>query len=150
VPHIDNDKIFLATIEVEGRRYDADCRITWDGVEYVGRVWFTGASPEDGRLPDRGGMPGRTRDEVIALAQRLTSEELRTRFSRALAEKRRFLSLRSVTMEILSKIRYVNQLASSMRAGLLDPRGASAEIELTERQLHELVDMLKEHAGIEK
>ena len=150
MPHIDNEKFFLATIEVGGRKYDADCRITWDGVEYVGRVWFTGESPEDGRLPDRGGLPGRTREDVIALAEKLTPDELRTRFSRALAEKRRFLSLRSVTTEILAKIRYVNQLASSMRAGLLEPDGARSEIELTETQLHELVDMLKQHAGIEK
>jgi hypothetical protein len=148
-PHIDNERFFLATIEVGGRNYDADCRITWDGIEYVGRVWFTGESPEDGRLPDRGALPGRTREEVIALAERLTPDELRTRFTRALAEKRRFLSLRSVTTEILAKIRYVNQLASSMRAGLLEPEGVRSEIELTEKQLHELVDMLKEHAGVE-
>src|SRR5262245_22596208 len=88
VPHIDNERFFLATSEVDGRRYDADCRITWDGIEYVGRVWFTGESPEDGRLPDRGALPGRTREDVIALAEQLTPEELRTRFSRALAEKR--------------------------------------------------------------
>jgi hypothetical protein len=37
-----------------------------------------------------------------------------------------------------------------MRAGLLEPEGARSEIELTEEQLHQLVDMLKEHAGVEK
>lgn len=150
MPHIDNEKFFLATIEVGGRQYDADCRITWDGIEYVGRVWFTGETPEDGRLPDRGALPGRTREEVIALAERLTPEELRTRFSRALAEKRRFLSLRSVTTEILAKIRYVNQIASSMRAGLIEDASARSEIDVAEKQLHELVDMLREHAGMEK
>lgn len=148
--NIDNERIFLATIEVGGHKYDADCRITWDGIEYVGRVWFTGESTEDGRLPDRGAIPGRTREEVVALAERLTPDELRTRFTRALSEKRRFLSLRNVTTEILAKIRYVNQLASSMRAGLIEPDGARAEIELTEKQLHDLVSMLKAHAGIEK
>ena len=36
-----------------------------------------------------------------------------------------------------------------MRAGLLDADGAAAEIELTERQLHEIVEKLKVFAGIE-
>jgi hypothetical protein len=36
-----------------------------------------------------------------------------------------------------------------MRAGLLDSDGAASEIELTERQLHEIVEKLKVFAGIE-
>jgi hypothetical protein len=36
-----------------------------------------------------------------------------------------------------------------MRAGLLDSEGAAAEIDLTEKQLHEIVDRLKTHAGVE-
>jgi hypothetical protein len=64
-------------------------------------------------------------------------------------EKRRFLSLRRATEEILSKIRYLNQVAVSMRAGLLDVEGAAQEIGLTERQLHDLIDDLRSHAGVE-
>ena len=71
------------------------------------------------------------------------------RYRRALAEKRRFMGLRKATEEILAKIRYLNQVAISMRAGLLDSEGAAAEIELTERQLHEIVEKLKVFAGIE-
>ena len=56
---------------------------------------------------------------------------------------------RRSTDEILSKIRYLNQVAISMRAGLLDTEGAAAEIDLTERQLHEIVERLKAHAGVE-
>jgi len=51
--------------------------------------------------------------------------------------------------EILGKIRYLNQVAISMSAGLLDSEGAAAEIDLTEKQLHEIVDRLKSHAGVE-
>jgi hypothetical protein len=149
VPHVDNDKYYLMTLDVDGQRFEADCRITWDGIEYVGRVWFTGETKENRRLPDRGALPGRTREEVIALAERLTMDELRLRLSRAQSEKRRFLDLRSVTKEILAKIRYVNQLAVSTHAGLLDVEGAAAEIELTEKQLHELIDMLRKHAGVD-
>jgi hypothetical protein len=36
-----------------------------------------------------------------------------------------------------------------MRAGLLDVEGAAQELELTERQLHELVDRLRPTAGDE-
>ena len=46
-------------------------------------------------------------------------------------------------------LRYLNQVAISMRAGLLDSDGAASEIELTERQLHEIVEKLKVFAGIE-
>jgi hypothetical protein len=51
--------------------------------------------------------------------------------------------------EILGKIRYLNQVAISMRAGLLDSEGAAAEIDLTERQLHEIIEKLKAFAGVE-
>jgi hypothetical protein len=92
---------------------------------------------------------GRARDEVLHLARRLTQQELMLRYRRAVAEKRRFTGLRRMTDEILSKIRYLNQVAISMRAGLLDTDGAAAEIDLTERQLHEIVQKLKLHAGVE-
>ena len=71
------------------------------------------------------------------------------RYHRAVAEKRRFHALRKVTDEMLAKIRYMNQLSISMRAGLLDMEGAAQEIEGAERQLHELVDRLRDAAGVE-
>jgi hypothetical protein len=37
----------------------------------------------------------------------------------------------------------------SMRAGLLDSDGAAQELELTERQLHDLVERLRYAAGVE-
>jgi hypothetical protein len=86
---------------------------------------------------------------VLALARGLTQQELMLRYRRALAEKRRFTGLRRATDDILGKIRYLNQVAISMRAGLLDTEGAAAEIDLTERQLHEIVEKLKLHAGVE-
>ena len=36
-----------------------------------------------------------------------------------------------------------------MRAGLLDADGAAQEIDLTEKQLHGLIDRLSEFAGVE-
>ena len=139
----------IASLEYDGRRYDVTCRVAFDGIEYVGRLWFADESWDDGGLPDRGALPGRTREEVLSFARRLTQQELLLRYRRAVAEKRRFTGLRKATDEILSKIRYLNQVAISMRAGLLDTEGAAAEIDLTETQLHAIVERLKLHAGVE-
>jgi hypothetical protein len=139
----------IATLDYDGRRYNVSCRVAFDGIEYVGRLWFADETWDDGGLPDRGALPGRTREEVLTMARRLTQQELMLRYRRALAEKRRFTGLRRSTDDILGKIRYLNQVAISMRAGLLDTEGAAAEIDLTERQLHEIIEKLKLHAGVE-
>ena len=145
----DGEQPHIATLEVEGKAYDVSVRIAFDGIEYVGRLWFASDEWEDVGMPDRGSLAGRTRDDVIAAAKRLTAEDLRLRYRRASMEKRRFLGLRRTTEEILAKIRYLNQVAVSMRAGLLDVEGAAQEIGLTERQLHDLIDHLRSNAGVE-
>jgi hypothetical protein len=147
--HDDTVQPHVTTIEYQGRRYSVSCRIAFDGIEYVGRLWFADDAWDDTGIPDRGALPGRDREEVLALAKRLSPAELVLRYRRALAEKRRFIGLRKVTEEVLSKIRYLNQVAISMRAGLLDMDGAAQEIDLTEKQLHELIDRLKSYAGVE-
>ncbi|MEX2182372.1 MAG: hypothetical protein WD771_10045 [Gemmatimonadaceae bacterium] len=140
----------VTAIESEGRRYNVSVRVIFDGIEYVGRLWFADETWDDLGIPDRGALPGRSREEVIALAKRLTAPELIRRYKRAQAEKRRFLGLRKHTDDILAKIRYLNQVAISMRAGLLDVEGAAQEIDLTEKQLHGLIDHISEHAGKEE
>ncbi len=147
--HDDVVQPHLTTVEYQGRRYNVSCRISFDGIEYVGRLWFSDEAWDDDGIPDRAALPGRNRDEVLALAQRLSAQELVLRYRRALAEKRRYVGLRRATDEILSKIRYLNQVAISMRAGLLDMEGAAQEIDLTEKQLHDCIDRLKNFAGVE-
>src|SRR5262245_22643238 len=88
---------YVGTLEHLGRRYTVSCRVTFDGIEYVGRLWFSEEEWDDSGLPDRAAIPGRTQNEVIDLARRLNSEELGRRHRRALAEKRRFLQLRRLT-----------------------------------------------------
>jgi len=145
----ENVQPHIATLEYDGRRFNVTCKVMFDGIEYVGHLWFADEAWDDSGVPDRGSLPGRTREETLTLARRLTPQELMFRYRRALAEKRRFTGLRKATEDILEKIRYLNQVAISMRAGLLDSDGAAAEIELTERQLHEIVEKLKVFAGIE-
>jgi hypothetical protein len=140
----------VARVEVSGRRYAATCRIAWDGVEYVGRLWFIDESGVDGGVPDRGAIPGRTPEEVQEFVSRLTPDDLVRRLKRAQAEKRRFHELRRATDEMLVKIRYLNQVAVAARAGLLDADGASAEMDLTEQQLHDMIGRLRALAGKEQ
>jgi hypothetical protein len=139
----------VSAITVDGREIDVTLRVSHDGIEYVGRLWFTENSWDDAGIPDRAAFCGRTPDDSLELAQKLTADDLVHRYHRAVAEKRRFHALRKVTDEMLAKIRYMNQLSISMRAGLLDMDGAAQEIEGAERQLHELVDRLRNAAGVE-
>ncbi len=140
----------IGSLDYEGGRYDVRCRIAFDGIEYVGRLWFSAQGSSDPGHPDRAAVSGRSREEVVELAKRLTPEDFSLRYRRALAEKRRYHRLRAVTDEILTKVRYLNQIAISARSGLLDQDGASQEIELTERQLHEFIDRLRISAGAEE
>lgn len=139
----------VATFEYDGRRLNVSCRIVFDGIEHVGRLWFSAELQGDAGITDRSALPGRTRDEVLALAQRLTPSELILRYRRAVAERRKYFELRRVTEEMLVKIRYLNQVSVAMLAGLLDEEGAEQEVEVTEKQLHELVARLRSSAGVE-
>jgi hypothetical protein len=139
----------IGTIDYQNRRVAVSCRIGFDGVEFVGRLWFCPEDESEPALPDRAAIPGRTRDDVLAVAQQLTPHELHVRHRRALADKRRYKSLRRATEEIIAKVRYMNQLAISMRAGVIDQEGAAQELDLTEHQMIEIVKRLKDYAGVE-
>lgn len=140
----------IASFEHDDKRLQVTARIVFDGIEFLGRLWFADEAWEDAGVPDRGALSGKTRDEVVARAKALNLEQLAARYRRALAEKRRFRGLRRATEEVLSKIRYLNQVSVSMRAGLLDVEGAAQEIEITEQQLHGLVDRLRAYAGTDE
>ncbi len=139
----------IATIDVDGRPFTVTVRTVHDGVEFVGRLWFADVDWGNSGIPDRGVFPGRSDAEVLALARRLRPEELLHRYRRANAEKRRFHGLRQLTLEMLSKIRYLNQVGVSVRTGLLDRDSAAQEMLLTEEQLVELVRQARMLAGVE-
>jgi hypothetical protein len=140
----------IGTLDEGGRQYRVTLLTAHDGVEFVGRLWFADAasSATDG-IPDRAALPGRTEAEVLALAQRLTPDELAERCRRAHAVKRRYHGLRALTSELLDRIRYLNQVGVSMRSGLLDADTAEQELALTEEQMVALVRQAKRLAGVE-
>jgi hypothetical protein len=138
----------LSTIEMDGKPCDVSVRIAYDGIEYIGRLVF--ADPATGQgIPDHGAIPGRTVEEAVQFARRLTLEDFTRRYHRAHADKRRYTMLRKATDELLMKIKYMNRVSINMRTGLLDVEGAMQEIELIQRQLHEMVDRLPAQAGQE-
>jgi hypothetical protein len=149
MPAEDSVEREIATIGADGRRLTVSLIVAFDGIEHVGRLWFAEEEWEDQGIPDRGVISGRSLDEVMTAARVLTEPELLARHQRATVNKRRYLSLRAVTDEILRKVRYLNQVAVSMRAGLIDLDGAAQEIDFTEHQLHELVARLRDAAGVE-
>jgi hypothetical protein len=140
----------IATIEHQGRRITVTCRVAFDGIEYVGRLWFADEASGERGIPDRAAIPGRSADEVMAFAHRFTPQELALRHRRAVAEKRRYLQLRAVTDEIINRIRYMNQVAISVRMGMIDHEGAAQEMELIEHQLHDCIGRLQGAAGVEE
>lgn len=133
---------------MDGKPCAVSVRIAYDGIEYIGRLFF--GEPETGQsIPDHGAIPGRTVEEAIEFARRLNVEDFTRRYLRAKADKRRYTSLRKATDEILMKIKYMNRVSINMRNGLLDHEGAKQEIELIQRQLHEMIDRMPGHAGTE-
>jgi hypothetical protein len=140
----------IAMIDIDGKRLAVSLGVTFDGIEHIGRLWFAEEDWEDAGIPDHGVLCGRSAEEVIAAAHRFSGSELVARHRRATVNKRRYLSLRAGTDEILRKVRYLNQVAVSMRAGLIDLEGAAQEIDFTEQELHALVAQLRDSAGIEE
>ena len=139
----------VGMVEVDGKTYNVWLRLAYDGIEYIGRLWFADSSTDTIGIPDHGAVPGRTVDEALDLARRLSADDLRRRCHRALAEKRRYVRLRRATDEILINIKYMNRVAVNMRNGMLDAEGASQELELIRKQIEEIVKTLPSHAGIE-
>ncbi len=139
----------IGTIEADDSRFRVVLHVAHDGIEYVGRLFFVEVGWDDSGFPDRGVLPGRSEAEVLELALRLTDDELAMRFRRGNAEKRRYHALRRLTCDILDKIRYMNRVAVSHRKGLIEMQSARQEIELTEKQLLQLVVEAQNVAGVE-
>ena len=145
----EDDELFVTTAEIDGRTYSVTVRVEFDGIEHVGHLLFRDAEwEEDDGIRDHGTIPGRTREDIQVIARQLTNHELTLRHRRAVSERRRFSGLRMITQDVLGQIRYLNKVATSMRAGLLDVDEAAMEIASTEQRLHEMVGQLRTYAGV--
>jgi hypothetical protein len=145
----DDDELFVTTTEIDGRMYSVTVRVEFDGIEHIGHLLFRDSEwEEDEGIRDHGTIPGRTGEDIQAVARGLTNHELALRHRRAVSERRRFTGLRLLTQEVLAQIRYLNKVATSMRAGLLDVDEAATEIANTEQRLHDMVGQLRVYAGV--
>ena len=145
----EEEELFVTTADIDGRSYTVSVRIEFDGVEHVGHLLFRDADwEEDDGLQDFGTLPGKNPGEVVSNARALTDHDLALRHRRAVSERRRFNGLRQLTQQVLDQIRYLNKVATSMRAGLLDVDEAASEIANTEQRLHEMVGQLRSSAGV--
>lgn len=142
------EQLHVTTIDIDGRRYNVSVAVEHDGVEHLGHLWFEDEEWDDDGYRDHGTIPGHSPDAVLAHARQLSHPELLLRFQRAQSDKRRFHGLRRATEEVLERIRYLNKVATSMRAGLLDVEEAAAEIDETEKKLHAMVGQLRHYAGV--
>ena len=144
-PH---EEIHVTSIEIDGRQFNVSLSIDHDGVEHVGHLWFADEEWDDDGYRDHGTIPGRDADEVVRHARELSDTDLALRFRRAQADKRRYHGLRKATDDVLEGIRYLNKVAMSMRAGLLEVDDAAAEIDETEQRLHAMISQLRHFAGV--
>ena len=151
MPNLDenDDELFVTTTEIDGHAYSVTVKIDFDGIEHVGCLLFRDSEWEDDEgIRDHGAIPGRTREDIQKTARGFTNHELFLRHRRAVSERRRFSGLRQLTQDVLAQIRYLNKVATSMRAGLLDVEEAASEIANTEERLHDMIGQLRLYAGV--
>ena len=145
----DDEELFVTTTDIDGRTYAVSVRVEFDGIEHVGHLLFRDSEWEDDDgIRDFGSIPGRSSADIQAQARTLSNHDLALRHRRAMSHRRRFNGLRHLTQEVLTQIRYLNKVATSMRAGLLDVDEAATELANTEERLHEMVGQLRTYAGV--
>jgi hypothetical protein len=145
----EGEELFVSTVDVDGRTYDVTVVVAYDGIEHVGHLWFAESEWDEAEgVRDHAPLAGATPNDILTHARALSRDDLVRRYRRAVAERRRYHGLRQITQEVLAQIRYLNKVATSMRAGLLDVQEAASEIDSTERRLHEMVGQLRLFAGV--
>jgi hypothetical protein len=139
----------IRVIAVDGNTYRTTLRVGFDGVEYIGRLWFIDKVDSELAFLDHGAIPAATVEEAVRKAQEFSDGELEHRCHRALGEKRRFGRLRRATDEMINQIKYLNRVVISLQSGMLDREGGQQEIQQIQNQILEIVRSLPIHAGVE-
>ena len=138
----------IREITVDGQKYHVSLRVSYDGVEYLGRLQFTDDSSEI-TYQDHGTVPGNTALDAVRKALAFSAREMEQRCYRALSEKRRFSKLRSATDEMINKIRHLNRIAIGLEKGVIDPAVGKPELDQIQSELLDIVKTLRLHAGVE-
>jgi hypothetical protein len=138
----------IRTISIDGNKYRVSLRVGYDGVEYIGRLLFTDESTGI-FYQDHGGVPGISVLDAVRKSKEFTDTQMEQRCHRALSEKRRFGKLRRTTDEMIEKIKYLNRVAVGLEKGTIDRDGGNQELDAVQAQLLEIVQRLRQHAGVE-
>ena len=136
-------------IVVDGHTYRTTLRVGFDGVEYIGRLWFIDNTDSELAFLDHGAVPATTVEEAVRKARAFSNGELEHRCHRALGEKRRFGKLRRATDEMINQIKYLNRVVISLQSGMLERDSGQLEIQQIQNQILEIVRSLPIHAGVE-
>jgi hypothetical protein len=139
----------IRVITVDGHTYRTTLRVGFDGVEYIGRLWFIDTVDSELAFLDHGAIPASTVEQAVRKARDFTDGELEHRCHRALGEKRRFGKLRRATDEMINQIKYLNRVVISLQSGMLDREGGQQEIQQIQNQILAIVRSLPIHAGVE-
>src|ERR1700704_6665932 len=91
----------IRVVAVDDHAYRATLRVGFDGVEYIGRLWFVDEVDSQLAFMDHGAVPGFTVEDAVRKARAFSRVELENRCHRALSEKRRFGRLRRATDEMI-------------------------------------------------
>lgn len=142
------DDVHVTTMEIDGRPYEVTVSIAPGDAEFVGHLWFRDDDWDDDGIRDQEAILGRDAEEVLRHARRLGPSALTSRFHHAQTEHRRIHGLRRVTEAVLAGTRHLHQVATSMRAGLLDVHEAAAELDATEQAIHARIDELRKYAVV--
>jgi hypothetical protein len=138
----------IRIITLDGQQYAVTLRVGYDGVEHLGRLRFTDTATGV-TYQDHAAVPGTSEQDAVRKATEFGETEIAQRCHRALSEKRRFSKLRTVTDEIINKIKYLNRVAVGLEKGMIDPVGGKEELDQIQDQLLEIVKKLRQHAGVE-
>lgn len=138
----------IREITLDDQKYSVSLRVSYDGVEYLGRLRFTDAG-SDITFQDHAAIPGTSALDAVRRASEFSENEMAQRCYRALSEKRRFSRLRNATDEMINKIKYLNRVAIGLEKGMIDPVGGKQELDQIQGQLLDIVKTLRLHAGVE-
>ena len=138
----------IRAITVDRQTYLVSLRVSYDGVEYLGRLQFTHA-PSQIAYQDHGTIPGNTPLDAVQKAKAFSVNEMEQRCYRALSEKRRFSRLRSATDQMINKIRHLNRVAIGLEKGMIDSASGKQELNQIQSELLDIVKTLRLHAGVE-